>query len=150
MAFRLVSKEKASTPEAAELFVRDESGGACIPTGRTRAVEGGWQVEVFSLDGHTVPPDGASGRRYFTVVSVNGESVLLRDSVQYEFSVPRRMLNCAIVKAGHVLSGFNRGPDQIEDVVNETSGERQEFNSSQPEGLSWTPGVATGPGFEKQ
>jgi hypothetical protein len=150
MAFRLVPKEKANTPDAAEFVVRDETGSACIPTGRTEAVEGGWQVEVFSLDGHATPPDGASGRSYFTVVSVNGESVLLRDSVGYEFIVPRLTLNCDIVKAGHVLSGFNRGPDQIEDVVNETDGERQEFNSSEPEGISWTPGIATGPGFRKQ
>jgi hypothetical protein len=149
MAHRLVPIEKASTAEAAEFVVRDETGSACIPTGRTQAVEGGWSVEVFSIDGHRMPPNGASGRSMFTVLAVKGEIVQLRDSVGYEFSVQRHTLDCGIVKAGHVLSGITRGPGQVSDVVNETQGERREFGSSQPEGLSWCPGVATGPGFVK-
>jgi len=150
MAYRLVPIEKANTPDAAEFVVRDESGGACVPTGRTEPIEGGWRVEVFSLDGHATPPNGSSGRSFFTVIGVKGEQVQLRDSVGFEFSVPRRMLDCGIVKVGHALSGFYRGLGQIENVVNETEGERPTFGSNQPDGLSWTPGVATGPGFDKQ
>jgi hypothetical protein len=150
MAYRLVPSEKVSTPEAAEFVVRNETGGACIPTGRTEAVPGGWRVEVFSLDGHATPPNGSSGRSFFTVISVKGDQVQLRDSVGFEFSISSRSLDCNIVRAGDVLSGFHRGPGQIEDVVNESEGERPTYGAHQPDGLSWTPGIATGPGFEKK
>jgi hypothetical protein len=94
--------------------------------------------------------NGSSGRSFFTVVSIEGANVRLRDSVGYEFSVPRHSLDCDIVKAGRVISGVQKRPDEVGDVVNETTGDRRDFEGASEQIVGWTPGVATGKGFEKK
>lgn len=150
MAFRLVPTEQAASAQQAEYIVKDESGGACIPSGRTERVSNGWRVETYSTDGYASVPHGLSGRSRFTVVALNGEYVQLRDSVGYEFSVLRHTLECPIVKPGHILSAVQKCADQITDAVNESTGDRREFHGASEPELGWTPGIATGGNFEKR
>ena len=56
---RFVSFKDASTEDEAETFVVVDAGSAVLPVvGRTKKVTGGFQVEVYSLDGHRTEPGG--------------------------------------------------------------------------------------------
>ena len=163
MAYRLVPKKNAATAEAAECFVTADSGGACIPTGQTTEVTGGWSVEVYSTDG-LASRLAAAGRITLKVllVSEDRKTACVRGSGGFEFDVPRvqpiflpsfpgetvtlrpgTTISCEIVPGTH---------DQLAGVLVEDDAlrERPEFNGVQEEGVFWTPGIATGPGFSKQ
>jgi len=152
MAHRLVSSEEAHSAKQAEQQVVADTGGACIPTGQTIEVSGGWLVTVFSSDGYGKAPDGSTGRSFFLVVSVEDGGVRLRDSHGYEFTVSRQSLDLDIVKPGQTLSAVQLHAGELTDAFNESEPmrERKQFNSVQSEGQAWTPGIATGDEFRKQ
>jgi hypothetical protein len=57
MSFRVVpSTSQIQTPADAEAFIIQDTDGAVMPTGVTQPVNGGWRVEVYSLDGMPSPP----------------------------------------------------------------------------------------------
>jgi hypothetical protein len=57
MAYRLVPIEYAKSGPDAEAYVVADTGGQVIPiAGKTTEVEGGWRVEVHSLDGRASMP----------------------------------------------------------------------------------------------
>ena len=60
MAFRLVSDSEAKDIEQAKAHVIEQSGGAVVPTGKVELVSGGFWVEVYSTDGHSVLPNPSS------------------------------------------------------------------------------------------
>jgi hypothetical protein len=57
MAYRLVPIEYAKSGPDAESYVVADTGGQVIPiAGKTKEVEGGWRVEVYSTDGRASMP----------------------------------------------------------------------------------------------
>jgi hypothetical protein len=163
MAYRLVPKDNAATVEAAEFYVTADSGGTVIPTGVTTEVSGGWSVQVYSTDGSASRPT-AAGRTMLKVllVSEDGKFARVRGAGGFEFDVPCAQpiflpsfpgetvtlrpgttISCEIVSGTH---------DQLSAVLVEDDAlrERPEFNGTQEEVVSWTPGIATGAGFSKQ
>ena len=56
---RFVSFQDAKTEDEAETFVVIDTGSAVLPVvGHTVKVTGGFQVRVYSLDGHRTEPGG--------------------------------------------------------------------------------------------
>lgn len=164
MAYRTVCDADAKTPQDACAFITADSGWVVVATGKVKRVNGGWAVECFSCDGHaerTVPV----GRIFLRVVSVEDAVARVIGPNKYEFSVPAVQPiiypsfpgETITLTAGMAITCTIR-PGTEYDIMNVfvddfpvgTLKERREFNSIQPEELSWTPGVATGPGFNKQ
>lgn len=58
-AYRTVSTKDARTPQDAAAYVVWESSGA-LTTGSVTKVEGGFEVQVFSMDGMDAPPPNES------------------------------------------------------------------------------------------
>jgi hypothetical protein len=154
-AYRLVPKENAKDKASAETYVIIDSGGAAIPTGETIEITGGWKVGVYSTDGMATIP-AAAGRSYFEVIAVNQNGTArLRDAVGYEFespsTLPEFLGDDVVLQPGQRISAVAVGQTELRDVVVEDGlCERRQFDGERPsQRLSWTPGIATGPGFVK-
>jgi hypothetical protein len=133
MAFRMVSREDAKTPEDARAFVASSTGGQVIASGVVREVLHGFEVECFSMDGRFHAPL-AAGRQLFQVVaiSVDGEFARLKDSYGVPYDVPRTirgfgsqhfgMGEMVTLEVGQTISAFIVGLDFTEVLVEDGKG----------------------------
>jgi hypothetical protein len=133
MAFRMVSREDAKTPEDARAFVASSTGGQVIASGVVREVSHGFEVECFSGDGRFHAPL-AAGRQLFQVVAVSldGKFARLKDLYGVPYDVPRTirgfgsqhlgMGEMVTLEVGQTISAFIVGLDFTEVLVEDGKG----------------------------
>jgi hypothetical protein len=101
---------------------------------------------------------GVKGRQMFCVVKIaqDGSTARLLEPSGYQFDVRRTLPQfgggTVTLQMGQVISAVLHGQSAIGDVLveNEELKERREFDNAPDETVGWTPGVATGEGFEKR